>query len=381
MEANFSCIICIADINIMDTLNQCLSDLALPEVFVQRAKQMSLITKQGFLGLHRKTRLEENRALIYRLYVPSEYENGVMRRIAEVTDLEMGGRGCIFSQRVSFHRGTSYSFDTEKLERLCGKNNKSHLEKHALISCTIPRGSGDSLVEAVLELGICVPVVFFGTGVGLRDKLGLLRVTIPVEKEILWFIVPRSDAELVEKTLIPRARLDVPGQGFLYKLYVHAPVVNLRIRQGKRIHAATMEQVINALDEVRGSSDWRRLGSRKSESDGSGNKNTASRGFYFIGEEEEVEAFRRMAMENGARGATLNMVEMRSYSALNPEQDMESHSRQLCDIITSQAIEEKLKPEIAKSGLFDEGKTCVLKVLNVELPSVIRKDRFPNSQK
>ena len=369
MVFDFSNIICVADNNITGALDQCLTDLALPEVFVQRAKQMSLVAKMGFPGLHRGTRLEESRALIYRIYVPLEYEQGVMRRIAEVTDLKMGGRGCIFAQRIGLERGNPLPFDHEKLDRLCGKTEKRPKEDHTLVNCIIPRGSANSLVEAVLELGVCVPVVFFGTGVGLRDKLGLLRITIPVEKEIIWFIVPRSDAELVEKTLIPRARLDVPGQGFLYKFNIHAPVVNLRVRQGKRTHAATMEQVIAALDEVRGSSDWRRLGSHKHESAGGENKNASTRGLFFIGEEDEVEIFRRTAMENGARGATLNSLEMRSYSAPGHGQAMESHSRELCDIITSQAVEEKLKDSITQFGLFDSGKGCVLKTFNIEMPS------------
>jgi hypothetical protein len=262
-------------------------------------------------------------------------------------------------------------FDEEKLETLCGADNSIPPEDYALICCTVPRGIGESLSAAVLELGVCVPVVFFGSGVGLRDKLGLLRITIPVEKEIIWFLVPRSDAELVERTLIPRARLDVPGHGFLYKIFVHAPVVNLRVRQGKRVHAATMEQVIAALDEVRGSSDWRRLGAKKSES--GKNKKDGARGLFFIGEEDEVETFRKTAMENGARGATLNHLEMRSYSALAQGQTRESHSREFCDIIIPSGIEENILTHIEETGLLGGGKTCILKSIPVEKPASLRR--------
>ena len=371
MENSFSSIICVADMNITGVLDQCLADIAMPEVFVQRAKQMSLIDKHRFLVLRGGTKLDESRALIYRMYVPSEYSEGIMRRIAEVTDLKMGGRGCIFSQHIEMRRGAPLSFDTEKLERLCGKSRKIQAEEHTLVSCIIPRGSGNALAQSVLELGVCVPIIFFGDGVGLRDRLGLMRITVPVEKEIIWFIVPRVDAELVEKTLIPRARLDVPGQGFLYKFNVHAPVVNLRVRQGKRVHAATMEQVIAALDEVQGSSDWRRIGSRKNES--GGNKDINTRGLFFIGEEEEVDIFRRTAMDSGARGATLNSVEMRRYGSIGQAEAMESHSRELCDIITSPAVEKKLHELIGETGLFDNEKAGLLKSFNVEMPKVIRR--------
>ena len=366
-------ILCVADINISGALDQCLKELALPEVFVQRAKQMSLTFKQRLLGLRPSAKLEESRALLYRIYVPKKFANGIVNYISEGTDIKMNGRGCILLQHIGHYRGEPLSFDTEKLEKLCGKTKKLIRDEHSLISCTVPRGSADSLAEAVLELGICVPIVFYGNGVGLRDKLGLMRITVPVEKEIIWFLVPRSEVHLVEKTLIPLAHLDVPGMGFLYNFPVHAPVVNLRIMHGRRTHAATMEQVIAALDEVRGSSDWRRLGSLKLGFFGGGEKTSNARGLFFIGEEEDVEIFRKTAMENGARGATLNSLEMRSYASSMGDHSMESHSRSLCDIIVTPTVEEKLLKNLPKTGLFETGRTCVLKTFEVEMHAFNRK--------
>lgn len=372
MESNFSSIICVADINITGALDQCLNDLGLPEVFIQPAKQMFLVDRRGFLGLRPATRLDESRALLYRMNVPIEYEEGIIRRIAESTDLKMGGRGCIFAQRINLGRGTPLEFDREKLDKLCGKSSGPLPEDHVLVTCIVPRGGADTLAQAVLELGVCVPVIFFGTGMGLRDKLGLMRITIPVEKEIIWFIIPRSDADLVEKTLIPRARIDVPGKGFLYKCNITAPVVNLRIRQGKRAHAATMEQVIAALDEVQGSRDWRRLGSRAQGSAAGKSKTVSTYGLFFIGDEEEIETFRKTAMDNGARGATFCTAEMRSYNDPGQDHAMVSHSRQICDIIISRMVEEKLRDPLLKSGLFDNGRSCLLKIFDAEMPYVLR---------
>jgi len=371
METLISCIICIADMNIVPLVEQVLTELAIPEVFVQRAKQTFLQDKREFLGLRSVTKLDESRALIYRIYVPAMYEESVMRRIIEATDLGMGGRGSIFSQHIDILRGMPFVFDMEKLDKLCKKSDELCHQEHALITCTVSRGSGDALAQVILELGIGVPVVFFGTGAGLRDRLGLMRITIPVEKEIIWFLVSRSDADLVEKSIIPRASLDVPGNGFLYRCFVHAPVVNLRIRHRERLHAATMEQVIAALDEVRGSNDWRRFGARKHEHKGGEKKSVNTRGLFFIGNEEEIELFRKEAIENGARGATFNPVEMRSYTASTHEK-MKSNSRHLCDIIATPETEEKIRASAVKKGLFNEGKTCVLKTFNVEMPTIIK---------
>ena len=318
-------------------------------------------------------RLEESRAVIYRIYVPSEYELGLVNRIVDATDLKMGGRGCIVIQHIdNYHSNNLSYYDTEKLDKLCGKSGRVMQKQHALISCIVPRGEGNALAEALLELGICVPIVFFGTGVGLRDRLGLLRITVPIEKEVLWFIVPASDAILVEKIIIPRAGLDIPGKGFLYTMYIHAPVVNLRVRHGKRAHAATMEQIIAALDEVRGSSDWRRFGSRKHDT-AAKNRSTSTRALFFIGEESDIEVFRNVAIGSGARGATLNELEMRSYSAETHDEAKESHSRLLCDIVTTREVERKIMEQIAKINLLDSGRRCGLKTFDVEMPSVIRK--------
>jgi len=373
MENSISCIICIADMNIVPALDQVLTELELPEVFIQRCKQTFLQDKRDFLGLRPVVKLDESRALIYRMYVPAVYEESVMRRIIDATDLGMGGRGSIFSQHIGILRGTPLAFDIEKLDSLCEKKERLFSEEHALIACTVSRGAGDALAQAILELGIGVPVVFFGTGAGLRDRLGLLRVTIPIEKEIIWFLVSCSDADLVEKSIIPRANLDVPGNGFLYRCFVHAPVVNLRIRHGERAHAATMEQVIAALDEVQGSNDWRRFGSRKREHKSGEGKSVNTRGLFFIGDEADIELFRKEAIENGARGATFNPVEMRSYRALTHGKAMESNSRQLCDIITTPETEEKIRFAAIKKGLFNEGKTCVLKAFNVVMPTIIHR--------
>jgi len=133
-----------------------------------------------------------------------------------------------------------------------------------------------------------------------------------------------------------------------------------------------MEQIIAALDEVRGSSDWRRFGSRKHDA-ASRNRSSSTRALFFIGEEEDVEIFRKVAIESGARGATLNELELRTYTAQTQDEAKESHSRLLCDIVITKAVEEKIMENIAKTNLLDGSRHCGLKTFDVEMPSVIRK--------
>jgi hypothetical protein len=77
-------------------------------------------------------------------------------------------------------------------------------------------------------------------------------------------------------------------------------------------------------------------------------------------------------MDNGARGATLNSVDVRSYSDITHDRAMESNSRQLCDIIASQAVEDKIKEAITQTGLFGSEKTCALRTFDVEMPVIMR---------
>jgi hypothetical protein len=133
-----------------------------------------------------------------------------------------------------------------------------------------------------------------------------------------------------------------------------------------------MEQIIAALDEVRGSSDWRRFGSRKLDSAGK-NRSSSTRALFFIGEEEDVEIFRNVAIESGARGATLNELDLRSYAAKTQEEAKKSHSRLLCDIVTTREVEGKIMEQIAKTDLLEGNRHCALKTFDVEMPSLIRK--------
>ena len=66
-------------------------------------------------------------------------------------------------------------------------------------------------------------------------------------------------------------------------------------------------------------------------------------------------------------------MEMRSYQTVEAEQAMESHSREFCDIIIPVSIEQAIFNSMEKTGLFDEGRDCIMKILPVEMSSAIRR--------
>ncbi|MDR1986551.1 MAG: hypothetical protein LBP88_06220 [Treponema sp.] len=352
-QTAFSKINCVVNNTVTPLIDKVLKDLAIPEVYIQQAKQISLLDRSTWFGLRSSTKLEEARAVFYRFYVPAAYETGTMRRIAEAADLYLPGRGSIYAKTIRMHRKTPLAFDMEKLETLAGSGDPGK-DNYAVIYCIVQRGAASSLAATVLEMGLCVPLISFGHGMGLRDRLGLLRITIPVEKEVIYFIVPKIDAELLESVIIHKARLDLPGQGFLYKTYIRAAAVNLHVRRGKRHYAATMEQVIATLDDLRGSSDWRRLGASPAEKPEGETKEDLTC-LSLIAEEGTLDVFGKTALDYGSGGATFIPLELRSHQH-EGEHSPISHAREICDLVVATSIKEKILAGMQGAGFF-EGET------------------------
>ena len=189
---------------------------------------------------------------------------------------------------------------------------------------------------------------------GLRNRLGLLRITIPVDKEVLYFVVPERDADLLEGIAVHKARLDRPGQGFIYRFGVRAYAVNLRVRSGARSHAASMEQVISALDELRGSSEWRRFSPVK-PAGSRGKRAPDDAGLVclsLVAEEGFVGDFVKAAMDAGAGGATLVPLSRRRYDGVTETGAGVSNARESCDLIVRRDLSERILEAVAATGLF-----------------------------
>jgi hypothetical protein len=119
-------------------------------------------------------------------------------------------------------------------------------------------GAGDAVAELALALGAGLPSVTLGVGTGIRDRLGLLRITIAPEKELVHLVVPYHDADGIVQLLIESGRLDRPGGGFVYQVPVLSAQLDTRMRIGIQEHAASIEQIIAAMDELRGDTTWRK---------------------------------------------------------------------------------------------------------------------------
>jgi len=354
---HLSKITCAVDAMRSPAIDEALADMAIPEAFVQRGKQVSFLERAGLFGLGSGLDLSGARAELYRFYVPEEFESAAARRVAEAADLYLPGRGTLFAESVDVLAATAPVFDPARIASSCpDRGCDKPLESHTVLCCIVQRGMGEALERTILEMGLCVPIVSFGKGMGLRNKLGLLRITIPVDKEILYFVVPERDADFLEDLAVHKARLDRPGQGFIYRFKVRAYAVNLRVRSGKRSHAASMEQVISALDDLRGSSEWRRFTAVKPSRQGPGFDSTTT-GLVclsLLAEEGSVGRFVRAAMDVGAGGATLVPLSRRYFGDVSITSPGASNARESCDLIIQRGISGAILEAVESLGLFSK---------------------------
>ncbi|MDD3441534.1 MAG: hypothetical protein PHU50_08785, partial [Kiritimatiellae bacterium] len=229
---------------------------------------------------------------------------------------------------------------------------------HDLIQCILPRGRGEELARTLLDMGLCVPIVSYGEGMGLRDRLGLLRITIPREKEMLWFLIPRADSAFVVDIAARKAGLREPGRGFLCHMPVRALAVNTRLVLSRRKHVASMEQVISTLDQLQGSTDWRRLSAaaRRVHAPARSTPGDFQR-LTLVCEEGTADGPVRAAMDAGAGGATLSRLSLRIPETAPGGEEAEesavgSHAREGCDLFIRRALAPDIEQAVANAGFF-----------------------------
>jgi len=108
--------------------------------------------------------------------------------------------------------------------------------------------------------------VTFGEGGGVRDKIPLLRITKGPEKEFVWCVVDKNEADEIFADMARAGHISEPGRGFMYSIPVSSGIVNVSSVASTAAHGANMEQVIAAIDEIKGGKDWRATSAEASKS-------------------------------------------------------------------------------------------------------------------
>ena len=351
-------ITCIADVRLSARIEAEADRMGLVETYSERGKQVALKGPSSWFPFARRSSLVEAPADLIRFYVPREHERAAMARLAAAADLFLPGHGSVFAEDVTLLGRHLRLWDEAKLcadAPAWAADARMAPAPYDLIFCILHRGRGEDMARAMLEMGLCVPIVSYGEGMGMRDRLGLLRIAIPREKEILWFLVPRGDSDFVVDVAVRKAELREPGRGFLGRIPVRALAVNSRMYLDRRRHVATMEQVISTLDELRGSTDWRRMSAARRAAERPADQAGMTR-LTLVCEEGAAEKPVRAAMDAGAGGATLSRLSRRAPLLRDGDEEVAaiSHARECCDLVVRTELAGRIEEAVVASGLFDE---------------------------
>ena len=131
------------------------------------------------------------------------------------------------------------------------------------------KGKAEDLAAYAMSLGIPGPSIFFGNGKGIRDRMGLVRVAINPEKEIMTMVVPIEDSLTIFEKLCLKGHFNVAGEGIIYQLPIFDGISNISSVLSTKDQMASMRQIIQAIDELKGHTDWRKNSGEKSRQESS----------------------------------------------------------------------------------------------------------------
>ncbi len=245
-----------------DLVDRTLSALSLNGVQYVRleAGRYPILKKRGrfFLDLYSNHPILDTPVSILEILVDKHSEDWLMNVIKEASELNLPGHGSIYSEEITLIHPifSEYVYQQEHAPRK--KIKPFGFANLTGIFCILPRGSAETISRSLLQNGIGVPAISYGTGTGIRDRLGLLRITIPKEKEILKLCVHSSDSEFVLDYIIDIGKLDLPGRGFIFEYPVKRGLLNTKLSLEGLKQTASIDQIISALDHLHGNMEWRK---------------------------------------------------------------------------------------------------------------------------
>lgn len=302
-------IVCVIPQDGAASLRRLIESLGIGEMSVQPARRTLL--RERRTRSRGATPLSEQLVEVVRFNVASAAAPRLVATLADGVGFGEPGRGSIVSRRLALVGAAPSSPASDRRRRQ--PRSAALASGLASLCCIVPRGVGASIARVALEAGLGVPVVAYGRGVGKRGRLGLIRVTIPVEKEIVTITLSRHDIGEAFRLVTEVMQIDRPGAGFCYWYPLERGILDQRIWVGRQPYVASMEQVIAALDVVTGDTAWRRKADRAG---GAAAARSARLACYTIhGTEGDTEELVNAALAAGAGGATLVKLRRERFTA------------------------------------------------------------------
>lgn len=308
---------------------------------------------RGLKAMLNAHEFDEDPSVIYNFALDAKQSDAVAQYLHEQLGLAQPGRGTLYLEPARLGLAPEEGLDKIQVNKVpVARGEAIFIPDLVKITTIVQRGEGSAIAEAILGRGLAVPSVTFGVGTGLRDRLGLIRITFPADKDVVKIVVSKSEAAEVFDALVDVGKLDQPGKGFIYMQPVDKGHLNTLIFRGRQRHAASMEQVIQALDTIQGDSTWRQRLTSSQASQGSGRRYLEhSVSIIMTCMDGMAKNLVMAAMAAGAAGATVGKTrqvnsgpEGQAIQALE-----ESH------LIVPEKSLETILQALEAAGLFNEG--------------------------
>ena len=236
----------------------------------------------------------------------SETAHNVVHKSIHTTEVDRRAIGAVMCVPLSKVWATEYLSAISQPVKFAEERVKAKLQVNLrLISCVCQRGKADEIADAAVRAGAAAPIIHYGEGKGVRDRMGLLKIAVNPEKEIIHVIADEVECDRIFDDMVEAGRLFAPGMGFITTTEIPEGLINLHTTVSSSHAEATIEQIVKAIDELKESKSWRmadigfasvRQFKRKQMNDLVNLKLITRRG---LGDE-----FINRAMNNGAQGAT-----------------------------------------------------------------------------
>lgn len=324
-----------------ETLKKC----SISEYYLQSAKALVSVEKKRFL-LSGSGYMENNMDT-YHFVCDPEKEQNVFEQIVKDLSLDQEGRGSVYVEPAVIVDNSDNNAD--RFNNF-SKNIRNVATKFMGIYCIIQRGRGDIIAKTAIGTGTSVPSIYYGIGGGIRDRMGLIRITIPAEKEMVNIIVAEHDCSEMMNILIDAGNLDRPGMGFIFNYPIIRAMTDTKTHIGRSMAAASIGQIVKAIDGLKGNTEWRKgvinplLNSKKRKF----LKNLDY--ITLICDDTKAKEILDVAMCAGASGATLSKSRRTVLSKENANHNKKSV--EMADMVISKDQEQEIIQALINSGFF-----------------------------
>ena len=232
-----------------DSLLECCYDIT-----VMKARG-TLLRPKWYQGLLPSLNPEQE---ILECLVPNQHLDNVLAQVSMKGGLHRSGGGAIYSFPCEEALFLDNGMETgQQINLVQDDSDKLFKDDLVAIVCIVQKDKANLIAKEAMLAGAPGPTISYGFGRGIRDRLGIVRICISPEKELMSVIVNQYEANKLFEVMIKVGRLDVPGEGFIYMIPIQKGLMNIRSVVSDDQNGVTMPQLIKAIDELKGNIDWR----------------------------------------------------------------------------------------------------------------------------